>query len=83
MQGSFKPPAGEEARRALSQLAQSGDARRLAALVQRSGGAQAAQAAAKGSPEQLMGLVSQLMGTKEGAELVERIESQAKKEGLR
>ena len=82
MQGSFKPPAGEEARRALSQLAQSGDARRLAALLQRSGGTQAAQAAAKGSPEQLMGLVSQLMGTKEGAELVERLRRQAEKAGL-
>lgn len=42
----------------------------------------AAKAAAAGNPAQLMGMMQQLMGTKEGAELVERITKQAKKSGL-
>lgn len=42
----------------------------------------AAKAAAAGNPSQLMGMMRQLMETKEGAELVERITKQAKKSGL-
>ena len=63
-------------RDAISRLAQSGDAQRLMALLRRRGGVQeAAKAAAAGDP-------SQLMSTREGAELVERIGDQAKKAGL-
>ena len=42
----------------------------------------AAKAAAAGDPAQLMGMMQQLMGTKEGAELVDRITKQARKSGL-
>ena len=64
-------------REAISQLAQSSDAQKLMALLkQQSGGVQqAAQAAAAGNP-------SQLMASKEGAELVDRIGAQAKQAGL-
>jgi len=55
----------------------------LELLKQQSGGVQqAAQAAAAGNPSQLMAIMDQLMHSKEGAELVGRIESQAKKAGL-
>lgn len=71
-------------REAVSRLAQSGDARRLMELLEQEGGVQqAARAAAAGDPSSLMSMMNQLMRTKEGAALVERIESQAKKEGLR
>ncbi len=71
-------------RDAIARMAQSGDARRLMELLEQEGGVQqAAKAAAAGDPSQLMSMMNQLMRTKEGAELVERIESQAKKEGLR
>ena len=43
---------------------------------------QAAQAAAQGSPQQLMEMMDRLMNSKEGADLVERIGAQAKKAGL-
>lgn len=71
-------------RDAIAQLAQSGDARRLMELLkQQSGGVQqAAQAAAAGDPSQLMAMMDRLMSTKEGAELVNRIGSQAKQAGL-
>ena len=42
----------------------------------------AAQAAAAGDPAQLMAMMDQLMHSKEGAELVNRIDSQAKQAGL-
>ena len=53
-------------------------------LLQRQGGQvrQAAQAAAQGSPQQLMEMMDRLMNSKEGADLVERIGAQAKKAGL-
>ena len=38
--------------------------------------------AAAGNPSQLMAIMDQLMHSKEGAELVGRIETQAKKAGL-
>ena len=70
-------------RDAISRLTQSGDAQRLMALLQQRGGVQeAAKAAADGDPSQLMTMMIQLMSTREGAELVERIGDQAKKAGL-
>ena len=71
-------------REAISQLAQSSDAQKLMALLkQQSGGVQqAAQAAAAGNPSQLMAMMEQLMNSKEGAELVDRIGAQAKQAGL-
>ena len=71
-------------REAITRMAKSGEARRLMELLEREGGVQqAAKAAAAGDPRSLMSMMEQLMRTKEGAELIERIESQAKKEGLR
>ena len=70
-------------REAITRLAQSGEAQRLIALLQKRGGVQeAARAAAGGDPSQLMSMMSQLMQTKEGADLVEQIGTQAKKAGL-
>ena len=71
-------------RDALAQLAKSSDAQKLMTLLkQQSGGVQqAAQAAAAGDPSQLMEMMNRLMNSKEGAELVDRIGSQAKQAGL-
>lgn len=70
-------------RDAITQLAKSNDAQKLMALLQQRGGVQeAAKAAAGGDPSQLMDMMNQLMNTKEGAELVDRIGTQAKKAGL-
>lgn len=70
-------------RDAITQLAQSNDAQKLMELLQQRGGVQeAAKAAAGGDPSQLMAMMNQLMSTKEGAELVDRIGTQAKKVGL-
>lgn len=70
-------------RDAITRMAQSGDAQRLMELLGQKGGVQqAAKAAAAGDPSQLMSMMNQLMRTKEGAELVERIENQAKQAGL-
>ena len=70
-------------RDAITQLAKSNDAQKLMALLQQRGGVQeAAKAAAGGDPSQLMDMMNQLMNTKEGAELVDRIGAQAKKAGL-
>ena len=72
-------------REAFAQLAQSSDAQRLMALwKQQSGGVQeAARQAAAGDPGQLMTIMNQLMHSKEGAELVDRIGAQAKQAGLK
>lgn len=72
-------------REAIAQLAKSGDAQKLMELLQQQSGQvkQAAQAAAAGDPGQLMAIMDQLMRSKEGAELVNRIESQAKQAGLK
>lgn len=68
---------------AVQQLLQSQDTRRMMELLGTRGGVQdAAKAAAAGDPAQLMGMMQQLMGTKEGAQLVERITEQARKSGL-
>lgn len=73
----------EQNRAAISKLAQSGDAQRLMALLRQGGGVeQAAQAAAAGDPSALMAMMDRLMHTPEGAELVDRIGTQAKQAGL-
>lgn len=70
-------------RDAIARLAKSSDAQRLMELLKRQGGVQsAAQAAAGGDSSQLMAMMNQLMNSKEGAELVERIGQQARREGL-
>lgn len=75
----------EKNRDAISRLAKSSDAQKLMELLQRQSGQvkQAAQAAAAGEPAQLMAMMDQLMHSKEGAELVNRIDSQAKQAGLK
>ena len=74
----------EKNRKAVEQLAQSSDARKLMELLkkQSTGVQQAAQQAAAGDPSQLMSIMDQLMHSKEGAELVDRIGTQAKQAGL-
>lgn len=71
-------------REAISQLARSGDAQKLMALLNKQSGnvRDAARQAAAGDPSQLMTIMDQLMHSKEGAELVDRIGSQAKQAGL-
>lgn len=71
-------------RDAISQLAQSSDAQKLMTLLNRQSGhvQEAARQAAAGDPSQLMTIMNQLMHSKEGAELVDRIGSQAKQAGL-
>ena len=71
-------------RDAISQLAQSSDAQKLMALLNRQSGhvQEAARQAAAGDPSQLMTIMNQLMHSKEGAALVDRIGSQAKQAGL-
>ena len=73
----------ERQRKAVEQLAKSQDAQRLVAMLKAGGGVQeAAQAAAQGSPEQLMDMMNRLMNTREGAQLVERLRRQAEESGL-
>ena len=74
----------EKNREAIAQLAKSSDAQKLRELLQRQSGQvkQAAQQAAAGDPAQLMAIMDQLMRSKEGAEMVDRIGAQAKKAGL-
>ena len=68
---------------AVAQLARSGDARQLMDLLQQRGGVkEAAQAAANGDTGKLMAMMNQLMQSKDGAALVERIERQARQAGL-
>ena len=72
-------------RDAIAQLAQSSDAQKLRELLQKQSGGvrQAAQAAAAGDPSQLTAIMNQLMKSKEGAELVDRIDAQARQAGLK
>ena len=71
-------------RDAIAQLAQSSDAQKLRELLQQqSGGVRQAAKAAAGDPSQLMAMMDQLMHSKEGAELVDRIGAQAKQAGLK
>ena len=74
----------EQNREAIARLAQSQDAKQLMALLQRQSREvqQAAQAAATGDPGRLMAIMDQLMRTKEGAQLVDRISDQARRAGL-
>ncbi len=68
---------------AISKLAKSGDAKKLMSMLRQQGGVQkAAEAAAGGDPSQLLAMMDQLMKSKEGAELVDRIGNQAKSAGL-
>ncbi len=75
----------EKNRDAITRLAKSSDAQKLMELLQKQSGQvkQAAQQAAAGDPAQLMAIMDQLMHSKEGAELVDRIDSQAKQAGLK
>ncbi len=75
----------EKNRDAIARLAKSDDAQKLMELLQRQSGQvkQAAQQAAAGDPAQLMTMMDRLMHSKEGAELVNRIDSQAKQAGLK
>ncbi len=72
-------------RDAIARLAQSSDAQKLMELLQKQSGEvkQAAQAAAAGDPARLMSMMDQLMRSKEGSELVDRIGAQAKQAGLK
>lgn len=82
--GAMGPGELMKNRQVIASLAGTEDAKRLMELLQRQGGQvrQAAQAAAQGSPQQLMEMMDRLMNSKEGADLVERIGAQAKKAGL-
>ena len=75
----------EKNRDAIARLAKSSDAQKLMELLQRQSGQvkQAAQEAAAGDPSQLMAMRDQLMHSREGAELVDRIDSQARQAGLK
>lgn len=75
----------EKNRDAITRLAKSSDAQKLMELLRQQNGQvqQAAQAAAAGDPGQLMAMMDQLMRSKEGAELVDRIDSQARQAGLK
>ena len=72
-------------RDAIARLAQSSDAQKLMELLQKQSGEvkQAAQAAVAGDPARLMSMMDQLMRSKEGSELVDRIGAQAKQAGLK
>ncbi len=73
----------EEQKEILKQMAKSGEAARLMELLNQKGSVQqAAQAAAKGDVSQLKGMIEQLMNTKDGSELIERINRKAKEAGL-
>lgn len=79
-QGSL---GGIKNREALEQLAKSGDAQKLMALLSQQGGVkEAAGAAAGGNPAQLLSMLNQLMKSPQGAELIGRIGDRAKKAGL-
>lgn len=67
----------------IRELMNSDDAKRMMALLSARGGVQeAAKAAAAGDTAQLMDMMQQLMGTQEGAQIVERLTKKAKGSGL-
>ncbi len=74
----------EQDREKIAQLARSSDAQKLRELLEQQSGQvrQAAQQAAAGDPSQLMEIMGQLMHSKEGAALMDRIGAQAKQAGL-
>lgn len=64
----------------LEQVVRSDDAQRLMELLNQKAGnglKEAADAAAQGNPTALLGMVRQVMGTQEGAKLVERLNQTA------
>lgn len=66
----------------LQALLSSPETQRLMALLNQSAGAglqSAAQAAAKGKPEALVGLLNQVMGSPEGAQAVEGLKRKTQK----
>ena len=70
---------------AASQLVKnhSGEAKPPVSMLQQNGSVEnAAQAAAKGKPQELMSMLQGLLNTQEGAKLVQRIEQQARQSGL-
>ena len=70
-------------RDAIRQLAHSGESKQLVSMLQQNGSVEtAAQAAAKGKPQELMSMLQGLLNTQEGAKLVQRIEQQARQSGL-
>lgn len=70
-------------RKAIARLAQSKDAQSLMKLLSQSGDVkQAAKSAAQGNSEALMSMLQQLLSTQQGAQLIDRIESQAREAGL-
>ena len=70
-------------RQAIAQLAKSREAQSLMELLQQKGGVQEAAAeAAAGNPAALIGMMEKLMQDQQGAQLVERIQDQAKRAGL-
>ena len=71
------------ASRAVQQLLQSNETRRMMEMLgNRESVKGAAKAAAAGNPAQLMSMMRQLMNDPEGAKLVEQITRQAEKSGL-
>ena len=70
-------------REALTRLAHSGEAQRLLELLDQGGGMRsAAQAAVRGDPSALVGMMDRLMNTQEGEKLVEQISRKAREAGL-
>mgnify|MGYP003293287829 CR=1 FL=1 len=68
---------------AIHELLRSDDTKRMMDMLGSQDSVQnAAKAAAAGDPAQLMGMMQQLMSTREGAALVERITKQAQQSGL-
>ena len=68
---------------ALQGLLQSPDTQKLVAMLNQQAGAglkSAADAAAKGDPGALVGLINQLMNSREGAGLIERINKKVSKQ---
>ena len=84
-----RPPEGletalKQSRAAAMKLARSSDGKKLMELLQAQGDQvrRAAQEAARGDPGQLMAIVDQLARTREGADLLARMDAQAKQAGL-
>ena len=70
-------------RKTIARLAKSKDAQSLMKLLSQSGDVQqAAKSAAQGNAEELMSMLQQLLSTQQGAQLIDRIENQAKQAGL-
>lgn len=67
----------------LKSLANSGEAQQLMSLLQENGAVkEAAQSAAKGDSTALLSMVQNMMKSKEGADLIEKIQQKAKDAGV-